>query len=287
MTSGDSVARLPAASETASDRAILEEALSVYRMDPGLALHRAAEAAMLRRLVLRGPVLDLGCHDGGFSWLALRSASRHTDVIGSDRDLAALRQCRARGVHQALLALDATQLPFRDGVFGSVASNSMLTHIDELSHALREIARVLSPGGLLAATVPTPAFHEMFGPVRLLRALGLRSAAECVAAAYDRKWHQRHFMGEADWRALLQGAGLSLESWIEYLDPRGSLQWSNLFMLTRIGIGRVTLGALLRNLFPAGASRSRRVERRLAVWLAPALRSERPGGSALLVARRT
>lgn len=267
--------------------AVLEEALTVYRMDPGLALHRAAEAMLLRRLTLHGPILDLGCHDGGFARLALRPLAAHTDIIGSDRDFERLARCRARGVHRGMVGLDATRLPFRECVFGSVICNSVLTHVDELSAALREIARVLAPGGVLAATVPTPAFHGLFAPVRLLRALGLRGAAQRVAARYDRQWHQQHFLSEAQWRQRLESAGLLLESWMEYLGPRGSLQWSGLFVLARAGIGRATLGALLRRLFPARAARSRRLERRLAAWLAPALRSDSPGGSALLLARRT
>ena len=105
------------------------------------------------------------------------------------------------------------------------------------------------------------------------RSLGLRSAAQRVATGYDCNWNQRHFLSEAEWRILLEGAELSLESWTEYLGPRGSLQWSSLFLLTRVGVGRATLGALLRRLFPAGAARSRWLERRLAAWLAPALRA--------------
>lgn len=275
-------------SESGGDdaRAILEKALSVYRMDPGLALHRAAEAALVRRLVLREPILDLGCHEGDFSWLALRLVAAQMDIVGSDHNLKALARCRVRGMHRALVGLDATRLPFRDRVFGSVICNSVLTHIDELSGALREIARVLIPGGVLAATVPTPAFHRLLAPVRLLHAFGLRSAAQRIATGYDRNWHQLHFLSEAQWRVQLEGAELSLESWTEYLGPRGSLQWSSLFLLTRVGVGRVTLGALLRRLFPAGTARSQWLERRLAAWLAPALRRDCAGGSAFLLARK-
>ena len=274
-----------AVANVTSDEGMIEDALRIYGMDAGLALHRAAEAAMLGRLPLRGTVLDLGCNDGGFSQLAF-THFRQTEVIGSDYDIAALAQCQGRRVHAGLIASDATRLPFREGAFAAVVCNSVLTHIEELSHSLREIARVLAAGGVLAATVPTPAFHEMFAPVRFLHALGLRTLATRVAAAYDRKWHQRHFHGEAAWRTLLEGVGLSLESWTEYLDRRGSLKWSSLFLVVRLGIGRLTLGALLRRLMPAGAARTRRVHRQLAILLAPSMGPVSAGGSALLIARR-
>ena len=72
-----------AASDAGETRAVLDDALSVYHMDPGLALHRAAEALLLRHLALRGPVLDLGCHDGGFSWLEAASNSEDLSLVGS------------------------------------------------------------------------------------------------------------------------------------------------------------------------------------------------------------
>jgi SAM-dependent methyltransferase len=266
--------------------AVLEEALGAYRMDPGLALHRAAEALLLRRLNLGGPVLDLGCHDGAFASLALRSTALRTRVVGSDRDLTGLAQCRARRLHCSVVAADAAQLPFADRSFGAVVCNSVLAHIDELPAAMREISRVLALGGLLAATVPTPAFHSLFAPERALRLLGLRRAARNLGASYDRNWHQRNFLSEDEWRALLAGAGLQLDTWTEYLGPRGSLVWSALFVLTRAGAGRVTIGALLRRLFPSGAAWTRWLERLLSKWLLPALQAQSPGGSALLLARR-
>jgi SAM-dependent methyltransferase len=271
----------------ASGRDVLGEALSLYRMDPGLALHRAAEVELIRALRLPGPILDLGCHDGDFSWLALRLSASRSDIIGCDRDVGALARCRNRGMHRALVGVDAVRLPFQSGAFGSVVCNSVLAHLDALPEALGEIGRVLMPGGVLAATVPTPAFHALFAPVRALRAVGLHRAAAGVSAAYDRRWHQRNFLDESAWREALGGAGLSLEKWTGYLGPRASLQWSSLFLLTRAGVGRFTLGGLLRRLFPVAAARTVRLERGMAAWLAPALGAHPRGGSALLLARRS
>jgi ubiquinone/menaquinone biosynthesis C-methylase UbiE len=48
-----------------------------------------------------------------------------------------------------LLQADAKRLPFRDGLFHVVISNSILHHIPEPLLVVREAARVTAPGGLL------------------------------------------------------------------------------------------------------------------------------------------
>jgi SAM-dependent methyltransferase len=48
---------------------------------------------------------------------------------------------------------DAAHLPFRDASFDSIIANHMLYHLDDPLAALREFARVLRPGGQLAAAV--------------------------------------------------------------------------------------------------------------------------------------
>jgi SAM-dependent methyltransferase len=49
---------------------------------------------------------------------------------------------------------DATRMPFPDGAFDRVIAAEVLEHIPDDWQALREIARVLRPGGQVAVTVP-------------------------------------------------------------------------------------------------------------------------------------
>jgi SAM-dependent methyltransferase len=57
---------------------------------------------------------------------------------------------RARGV-DALVG-DVQELPFDDGEFDVAVANHMLYHVPDLDRALRELVRVLRPGGRLVAT---------------------------------------------------------------------------------------------------------------------------------------
>ena len=49
---------------------------------------------------------------------------------------------------------DALALPFPDGTFDRVIASEVLEHIPDDSAAMRELARVLRPGGSMAVTVP-------------------------------------------------------------------------------------------------------------------------------------
>lgn len=49
---------------------------------------------------------------------------------------------------------DASALPFRAWTFAAVVSNHSLEHISHLDEALREIGRVITPGGALYVAVP-------------------------------------------------------------------------------------------------------------------------------------
>ena len=50
---------------------------------------------------------------------------------------------------------DATRLPFADDTFDCVVTSEVLEHIQADTAAIAELFRVLKPGGMLGATVPT------------------------------------------------------------------------------------------------------------------------------------
>ena len=49
---------------------------------------------------------------------------------------------------------DALRLPFPDGTFDRIIAAEVLEHLPEDERAMRELFRVLKPGGLIAVTVP-------------------------------------------------------------------------------------------------------------------------------------
>ena len=100
-------------------------------------------------------ILDYGCGPGndviGF---ATRTGARR--VVGADVSLSALQLARHRaGLHElgpdrvelVRLTDDHTELPFADGEFDFVSSQGVIHHTTEPEAILRELHRVLRPGG--------------------------------------------------------------------------------------------------------------------------------------------
>ncbi|MFF2376870.1 SAM-dependent methyltransferase [Streptomyces xiamenensis] len=101
-------------------------------------------------------VLDLGCGTGGPGVrLARATGARVTGVSISAGDVAlAGARAAAEGVAgQVRFELaDAMELPYGDASFDAVLAFESIVHLPDRGRALREIARVLRPGGRLVLT---------------------------------------------------------------------------------------------------------------------------------------
>lgn len=93
---------------------------------------------------LAGRLLDVGCGSQPY-----RSLFSVDEYIGLDIDNDISRQ---RGIADYLY--DGNTFPFADESFDSVLCNQVLEHVFNPDEFLREIARVLKPGGKLLLTVP-------------------------------------------------------------------------------------------------------------------------------------
>lgn len=105
--------------------------------------------------ILKGIWLDCGCADGGYT---VEIARRGIElVIGTDIELERLIQ--ARQEHKYLdrvsyVCAASEGLPFSDMTFDGVFINEVLEHVSDELLSLREIWRVLRPGGIVAVMSP-------------------------------------------------------------------------------------------------------------------------------------
>jgi len=100
-------------------------------------------------------VLDVGCNVGR---LLSRLAGRGCEGVGVDiirRDLlSARRHLLDKDPPLAFAQADGGRLPFADAAFDFVTCTETLEHVADAGLALREMARVLKPGGRLVVSVP-------------------------------------------------------------------------------------------------------------------------------------
>ncbi|KAB8181113.1 class I SAM-dependent methyltransferase [Microbispora catharanthi] len=109
-------------------------------------------------------VLDLGAGGGRHAFEVLR---RGADVVAFDMDAAEMESVAAMfaamdkegevpsGATGDTVVGDALDMPFPDASFDRVIAAEVLEHIPDDMAAMREIVRVLKPGGRAAITVPS------------------------------------------------------------------------------------------------------------------------------------
>jgi SAM-dependent methyltransferase len=201
---------------------------------------RAVEYPLVARLLeaRRGDrLLDIG--SGRRAEFATLMCARGLEVTAVDAraDVGedALPSSRVRFVQA-----DARELPFEDASFERVTAISTIEHVEDGDDRLvRELARMLAPGGRLVITVP---FNPLKRAELYLRGGVYGRTGERVffQRVYDEADLERRIVAPAGLRVLervyLGEPGLRLSAW--FYDPRGPLRplryrvpWGPLFTL--------------------------------------------------------
>ncbi|MEG3628185.1 class I SAM-dependent methyltransferase [Streptomyces poriticola] len=142
-------------------------------------------------------VLDAGCGTGR-ALTPLRAAVGLSGVVvGADLTPAMLRAAvrAGRGRDGRLLLADVAALPLRSESLDAVFAAGLIAHLPDPAGNLRELARVVRPGGLLAL------FHPI-GRAALAARQGRRIAPEDLRA-------------EPNLRSLLAGSGWRMTSYVD------------------------------------------------------------------------
>jgi len=182
---------------------------------------RMARSLLLMNLRPGMRVLDMGCGRGE---IVLHAAKRGAEVVGIDYSAACLTLTRRtlkvapeKDQGQVILThADATAIPFRDQVFERVLMLDIVEHLHDwqLSRALREAYRVLSPRGYLVLHTLPNRWALQYG-YPLLRLLS-RRLPSTPRSDVERRVH----INEQDILSLkraLEEAGFAFEIWLENL----------------------------------------------------------------------
>lgn len=100
-------------------------------------------------------ILDAGCGNGRYTRFILRHADADALITGFDLSRHMLRRARRRLKSDRVghVAADLTRLPYPDAFFDAVICGWVLEHLPDPRPGLRQLARVLQPGGKLLLLV--------------------------------------------------------------------------------------------------------------------------------------
>ncbi|MFD3476333.1 class I SAM-dependent methyltransferase [Streptomyces sp. NPDC058695] len=142
-------------------------------------------------------VLDAGCGTGR-ALPALRDAVGPSGaVLGVDLTPAMLEAAVRAGRDRAgsLMLADVTRLPVRSESLDAVFGSGLVAHLPQPQGNLRELARVVRPGGLLA----------LFHPI----------GRAALAARQGRELTPDDLRAEPNLRSLLAGSGWQMTSYVD------------------------------------------------------------------------
>ncbi len=107
---------------------------------------------LAERAPFGAPVLDAGCGTG-LSGRAL-AAVGFTDIRGIDLSERSLAVARESGIYRSLERVDLNErpLPLPDAAFGAAGCTGVLTYVPDGEGLMRELCRVVRPGGWIAFT---------------------------------------------------------------------------------------------------------------------------------------
>lgn len=113
--------------------------------------HRLRERQIIKlynRFAKFGKILDVGCGTG----LILRHLPKGS--VGLDINPRNIPRAKKHAPHTEVVLGDAERLPFKDNSFPMVICTDVLEHFPDPHKPLKEIFRVLAPGGFLVGSVP-------------------------------------------------------------------------------------------------------------------------------------
>jgi SAM-dependent methyltransferase len=135
------------------------------------------------RLRIRGILEKAGPGDGRGAFLDLAAGTGHLSetaggifrrAIGVDISFAMLKKMRSKGF--AAVQADVSCLPFKDSSFRMAGAFSVFHHLRNPRRMVREVHRVLEPGGWFYSDWdPNPGFSKAFPVSRAFRALAKSS----------------------------------------------------------------------------------------------------------------
>jgi 2-polyprenyl-3-methyl-5-hydroxy-6-metoxy-1,4-benzoquinol methylase len=161
---------------------------------------------VLSSLGTRGRMLNVGAGEGDYDPTLARFATQLESCDVNEDDVAHARAMNAGIENLRYSVQNGEALTFADAEFDVVTCFEVIEHVGDAQRLLRELSRVLKPGGHLILSCPSVHFPVTYDPINT--ALAFASTHVSLGAyAYGHSWLVDARALE-DWAA---GAGLAIE----------------------------------------------------------------------------
>ena len=188
---------------------------------------RAVEGRYYQDIDMPLPILDLGIGDGHFTSVTFD----HSIDFGIEPSFSELYTAKQKKGCRFHICGLGDSLPFKNGYFSTVFSNSVLEHIKALEPVLDEVKRILDDSGTFLITVPNDNFTKNLSIGRFFDWLGLKFPAEFYRMLFNKVSRHHHPDPVVKWEYKLKSAGFEIiKSWNYF--PKTSLkilEWGHLF----------------------------------------------------------
>lgn len=210
------------------DHDLLTEFVARYPAQPATAFWRGIEIDMLAQAgIPDGLGLDLGCGDGILTDILFSRIGRKPTLVGIDPDPLETEAARKYDFYDRIHTVPGDKIPEPDKAFDYVISNSVLEHIPDLEPVIREVGRVLKPGGRFYYTVPCPGFHA-----NLAGSIVPGTGREAYLASLDQRLAHFNYLTSEDWQSLCGRYGMTVDSITGYLGEKATKRWETLSRFT-------------------------------------------------------
>lgn len=180
-------------------------------------------------------ILDLGTSTG--TNLRMLCAAQFKNIAGLDFSEESVRFCAEKGLPRVYKG-DICDLPFADASYDVILATDIIEHVDDDAKALREILRVLKPGGRVLITVPC--FMTMWSQhdvnahhKRRYRLRDLRQRVSGAGLPVERSYYFNFLLFAPIWiaRRLIALSGIKFSSDAEFNAPLLNKALTALFRL--------------------------------------------------------
>ncbi|MCC6461302.1 MAG: methyltransferase domain-containing protein [Saprospiraceae bacterium] len=155
--------------------------------------------------------LNLGTGEGDYDRMVAGFCRQLTACDINPDDIAHARELNKEVPNLHYETNNALALSYPDRSFDLLVSCEVIEHVGQPEQMVREIARVLRPGGYAVMTFPSREFPFTYDPVnRIWQWLRKPSDREYLISQGGYAFGHEYLIGSADFKAWVQGAGLEL-----------------------------------------------------------------------------